>query len=326
MIDFDEIRSKILDGCMPSLEEAVFLLGLEGAQVFDLFMLANRITRRHFGDLIDTCSILNAKSGLCDQNCSFCAQSTHHNTGIKPYPLMGEDEVLSVAEQMEESGSNRFSIVTSGLSLNQDEFERILHTIRRLRDETNLSICTSIGSLNQKRALMLKSAGVTCIHHNLETSKRFFPRVCTTHTYEDWERTLGIAKDIGFEVCSGGIIGLGEKLIDRVELALALKDLDVDSVPINILTPIPGTPLEDTITPSPLEVLKTIAVYRILLPSKHIRLAGGREVNLRSLQSLALISGADGLMLGNYLTTSGNTPEEDLEMISDLGLRVKDHV
>jgi len=326
MIDFDEIRSSILNGCMPTPEQAVFLLGLEGTHVFDLLMLANRITRRHFADLIDTCSIINAKSGLCNRNCSFCAQSTQHNTGIKPYPLIPEDEILGVAQRMEESGANRFSIVTSGLSVKQDEFKRILHTISRVRLETNLSICTSIGSLTRKRALMLKDAGVTCIHHNLETSKRFFPWICTTHTYKHRLKTLGIAKNLGFEVCSGGIIGLGEALIDRVELALTLKDLDVDSVPINIITPITGTPLEDIIAPSPLEVLKTIAVYRILLPSKHIRLAGGREVNLRSLQSLALISGADGLMLGNYLTTSGNTPQEDLEMISDLGLRVKDHV
>jgi biotin synthase len=323
MVCFEDIRSKILGGGTLTREEALFLLSLEGAEVFELSALANRLTRARFGDTVDTCSIANAKCGLCNENCSFCAQSSHHSANIKPYPMMPEEDLVGLAHLMEEAGANRFCIVTSGFALSQRELGSVLQTIKRIREETNLSLCTSIGHLTEKRAAMLREAGVTRIHHNLETSRRFFPQVCTTHTFEHRIHTVKVAKQLGFEVCCGGIIGLGETPADRVELALTLKELKVDAVPINIITPIAGTPLEETQPPTPLEVLKTLAVYRILLPEQEIRLAGGREANLRNLQSLALISGANGMLLGNYLTTEGQNPEVDLQMISDLGLQVK---
>lgn len=322
MVCFDEVKSKVLSGSSLTRDEALYLLSLEGAEVLELFALANRITRRYCGDVVDTCSIANAKCGLCSEDCSFCAQSAHHNSNISPHDLLPEEDILALAHFMEEAGATRFCIVTSGFTLGGEEMRRILHTIERIRDETELSICTSIGHLSEERVRMLLEAGVTRIHHNLETSPDFFNRVCTTHSFEDRVYTVEVAKKAGFEVCCGGIIGLGESLLDRVELALRLRELEVDAVPLNILTPQPGTPLEDVTPPSPMEILKTLAVYRLLLPKVNLRLAGGREVNLRSLQSLALLSGANGLLLGNYLTTEGQSPEEDLQMIADLGLSV----
>ncbi len=326
MVCFEELKSKILAGHKPTREEALLLLNLGDAEIVELLSLANTITRRYHGNVVDTCYIVNAKCSLCGEDCSFCAQSVHHHTNITPYPLMQTADLIDLAKRGEDMGANRFSIVTSGSSLNQKEFSSILYTIKRIKEKTNLSVCASIGAITEKRAAMLKNAGLTRIHHNLETSKSFFASICTTHTYEQRINTVRIAKESGLEVCSGGIIGLGETLSDRIELALALKKLNVDAVPINIITPIAGTPLENVIPPSPLEILKTIAVYRLILPDKSLLLAGGREIGLRSLQSLALISGVNGILLGNYLTTKGQMPPKDLQMIADLGLTVHHHV
>ncbi|RZB32291.1 MAG: biotin synthase [Candidatus Argoarchaeum ethanivorans] len=326
MVCFEELKSKIPRGHKLTREEALLLLHLGNAEIVELFSLANTITRGYHGDIVDTCSIVNAKCSLCGEDCSFCAQSVHNHTNITPYPLMQTVDLVDLAKRGENVGANRFSVVTSGLSLNQEEFGSILHTIKQIKEKTNLSVCASIGAITEKRAAMLKDAGLTRIHHNLETSKSFFASMCSTHNYEQRINTVRIAKESGLEVCSGGIIGLGETPADRIELALALKKLNVDAVPINIITPIAGTPLENIVPPSPLEILKTIAVYRLILPKKSLILAGGRESGLRSLQSLALISGANGILLGNYLTTKGQSPQKDLQMIVDLGLTVHSYV
>ena len=326
MVCFEELKSKIPRGHKLTREEALLLLNLGNAEIVELFSLANTITRRYHGNIVDTCSIVNAKCSLCGEDCSFCAQSVHNHTNITPYPLMQTADLVDLAKRGENMGANRFSLVTSGLSLDQKEFGSILHTIKQIKEKTSLSVCASIGAITGKRAAMLKDAGLTRIHHNLETSKSFFASMCSTHTYEQRINTVKIAKESGLEVCSGGIIGLGETPADRIELALALKKLNVDAVPINIITPIAGTRLENIVPPSPLEILKTIAVYRLILPDKSLLLAGGRESGLRSLQSLALISGANGIILGNYLTTKGKNPQEDLQMIADLGLTVHSYV
>jgi len=299
--------------------EALELIAMEGKDCMELFSLANHV-RSKLGDRVDLCSIVNAKCGLCSEDCKFCAQSVHNDTEITPYPMMDEDEILNMAQMMEEEGAARFCIVTSGKGVEGDDFENMLRSIIRIRKETRLSVCISSGMLTDERAFALKSAGATRLHHNLETSKSFFNKICTTHTYEDKIRTIHIARKAGLEVCCGGIIGMGESVHDRLELAFTLRELDVDSIPINILNPIKGTPLDNEKPIEPLDIIKTIAVFRLIVPDKNIRIAGGREKNLRGLQGLCLLSGANGLLLGNYLTTRGRTPRDDIMMIKDLGL------
>jgi biotin synthase len=314
-----KIQSKLENGDPINFPEAMELMNLQGSKCMELFSLANNM-RAKLGNRVDLCSIVNAKCGLCPEDCKFCAQSVHNDAGIAPYPLMDEDEILNMALMMQEEGAARFCIVTSGKEANNEDFERILSAIKGIRRETSLSICISIGTLTKESARGLKKAGAARIHHNLETSENFFKNICTTHTYEEKIRTIQIAREAGLEVCCGGIIGLGESARDRVELAFALRELDVDSIPINILAPIAGTPLSCAKPIAPMEILKTIAVFRLILPQKNIRVAGGREKNLRDLQCLCLLSGANGLLLGNYLTTPGRVPREDIRMIHDLGL------
>lgn len=311
-------RAKLENGDPIDFSEAMELMNLHGSECMELFSLANNV-RAKLGNRVDLCSIVNAKCGLCPEDCKFCAQSVHNDADITPYPLMDEDEILNMALMMQEEGAARFCIVTSGKETANEDFERILGTIKRIRRETSLSICISIGTLTKESARELKNAGAARIHHNLETSENFFKNICTTHTYEEKIITIQIARDAGLEVCCGGIIGLGESAMDRVELAFTLGELDVDSIPINILAPIAGTPLSGAKPLTPMEVLKTIAVFRLILPQKNIRVAGGREKNLRDLQCLCLLSGANGLLLGNYLTTPGRAPHEDIQMIRDLG-------
>ncbi len=314
-----KIQSKLENGIPITFSEAMELMNLHGSECMELFSLANNV-RGKLGDRVDLCSIVNAKCGLCPEDCKFCAQSVHNDADITPYPLMDEDEIRNMAIMMQEEGAARFCIVTSGKETANEDFERILGAIKRIRRETSLSICISLGTLTKENARELKKAGAARIHHNLETSENFFKNICTTHTYEEKIRTIQIAREAGLEVCCGGIIGLGESARDRVELAFTLRELDVDSIPINILNPIAGTTLSGAEPIAPMEVLKTIAVFRLILPEKNIRIAGGREKNLRDLQCLCLLSGANGLLLGNYLTTPGRTPSEDIQMIRDSGL------
>lgn len=314
-----KLRTKIENGERIDLTEATRLMDFKGHECMELFSLANYF-RTKLGDRVDLCSIINAKCGLCPEDCKFCAQSAHNDTEITTYPLMNEEEILSMAQMMEEEGAARFCIVTSGKELNGEDFENILSSLRIIRKETGLSVCISSGVLTDERALVLKRAGATRIHHNLETSRNFFNKICTTHTYDEKIKTIYVAKNAGLEVCCGGIIGMGESVSDRLELAFTLRNLDVDSIPINILDPIKGTPIGIEKPIEPLEILKTISVFRLILPEKNIRVAGGREKNLRDLQSLCLLAGANGLLLGNYLTTEGRMPGDDIQMITDLGL------
>jgi len=314
-----KIRHKLEKNEPISFPEALELMQMQGKDCMELFSLANHV-RSKLGDRIDLCSIVNAKCGLCSEDCKFCAQSVHNDTEITPYPMMEEDEILNMAQMMEEEGAARFCIVTSGKDAGGEDFENMLSSIRRIRKETRLSVCISSGMLTAKRAFALKSAGATRLHHNLETSKSFFNKICTTHSYDDKIKTIHIAKEAGLEVCCGGIIGMGESIQDRLELAFTLRELDVDSIPINILNPIKGTPLDNEKPIKPLDIIKTISVFRLILPDKNIRIAGGREKNLRDMQGLCLLAGANGLLLGNYLTTQGRTPRDDIVMINDLGL------
>ncbi len=300
------------------------LLGIEDGLLPLLFYGAGRIRDHYTGHGIKLCAIVNAKSGRCPEDCTFCAQSAHHKTQIEVYPLMDSQQILHKAQEAKTMGAKRFSIVTSGTALKEKELEEVARTIRLVKKETELALCASLGMLTQGTAHLLKEAGLSCYHHNLETSPSFFPRICTTHRYEEDLDTLRAAKEGGLEVCSGGIFGLGESPAQRLELAFTLREMGVNSVALNFLNPIPGTPLERAETVTPLEILKFVALFRFIVADKDLRICGGREFGLRDLHPLIFWAGANGIMIGNYLTTSGRDHQADLQMIRDLDMEVVD--
>jgi biotin synthase len=236
---------------------------------------------------------------------------------------MDRDRIVKEAKEAQKKGTGRFCLITSGRKLNDKEFETILNALGRIREETALDLDCSLGTLSEERAEALRKVGVTRYNHNLETAESHFSKICTTHSFQDRVQTITVLKDRRFSVCCGGIIGLGESPQQRLELAFSLRQLGIDCIPFNILNPRPGTPLERSESVLPMEVIKTIALFRLILPKGTIKIAGGREANLRDLQSLALLAGANGLILGNYLTTLGRSPEDDLAMIRDLGFILK---
>lgn len=317
-----EIGERVLAGGRASREDALFLMNLRGPDTVHLLAYANEIRARFAGDRVELCSIVNARAGNCGEDCAFCAQSAHHSAGVAAHPLLDAEAVLAKARAMEAAGVRRFDLVTAGYGFREDDpdFLRILDLYRRLRAETRLELCACLGHLTPGAARALAAVGVTRYNHNLETARSFFPRICSTHTYEEREATVRAAKAAGMEVCCGGVIGLGETPEQRVELALALRDLDVDSVPVNILNARPGTPLFGRPPLGAEEILKTFAVFRFLLPDKLIRYAGGREVNLGPLQPLGLLAGLNAMLVGGYLTTPGQELDQDLAMVSGLGL------
>lgn len=318
----EAVSRKVLERKDVTPEEVFDLSQVEGANLFFLMAAANRIRAYFLGDRLDLCSIINAKSGRCGEDCIFCAQSSHYQTGVKSFPLVLKEEILAAARRATEVKAGRFGIVTSGRRVKEKELQAIAETLRQMKEEgIPLSRCASLGSLSVQEARRLKEAGLQRYHHNLESSPDFFPQICTTHTFEERVSTVKIAKEAGLEVCSGGIFGLGESLAQRIRLAFLLKELEVDAVPLNFLQPIPVTPVEHLPSLPPLEILKIVALFRFILPTKDIKVCGGREHNLRSLQPFIFISGANGMLIGDYLTTKGQAPHLDLEMIEDLGLK-----
>jgi biotin synthase len=283
-------------------KSAIILSRIKGSDVFDLFGLANSARLRHRGNKVDLCSIVNAKSGACPEDCSFCAQSSVSRAGTKTYPLAGSDRILEAAESAKKNGVKRFCIVTSGRKSSNKEIDRICGFIYAIR-QTGLLPCATLGMLGEPELKDLKDAGLNRYHHNLETSENFFSEICTTHTYREKIKTIETAKSLGLSICSGGIFGLGETWEDRIDMAFALRDINTDSVPINFLAPIAGTPMGQREQLQPIEALKIIAIYRLILPDREIRVCGGRPGTLRELNSLIFPAGADGLLIGNYLTT-----------------------
>lgn len=301
--------------------EATLLTGID---LWDLFALANRVRHEQVGDEVHLCGIINAKSGHCPEDCKFCAQSRHYDTGIQTYPLLDPIEMEIAAERAAREGAGRFGIVTATKALTKGKFlDTVLESVRRIKAEGKVQPDASLGIIYEPEiAVMLKEAGLGEFNHNLETSRRYFGEICTTHSYDERLNTLRYLKAAGIAVCSGGIFGMGESWDDRVDLALELRGVGVDTVPMNFLHRIDGTPLEKMEPMEPLEVLHCIAIFRLLLPQMEIKVAGGREVNLRSLQPLMFSSGANSTMVGNYLTTRGWNAAKDHEMIADLGLKV----
>ena len=314
------LAEKVLNGGEITEEEAKKLIRTKDEDTMLLLAMADKIRQKYGGNAVDFCAIINARSGHCQEDCKFCAQSGHYITGSKVYRLLPEDQVVEAAKKAKAAGAVRFSLVTSGRNQdNPNEFEEIISIVKRIRKEVGIEVCCSLGLISQEQAIRLKEAGITRIHCNIETSPSYFPEICTTHTMEDKEDIIRTAQKAGIRVCSGGIIGLGETLDQRVEMAFKLKALHIDSIPLNILNPVEGTPFFTNKRLPPLEVLRTFAMFRFVLPKALIRTAGGREVNLRSLQALALTGGLNGIMVGGYLTTGGRDPREDLRMTADLG-------
>lgn len=319
--DLASITQRIINGGALTEAEALGLAGFTGTDLFELFLAASRVRDHFVGTTVHLCSIINAKSGRCPENCSFCAQSAHHKTDAPVFPLVDTEAMVTAAHQAADEGSRCFGIITSGTGIRQgEELERILAAIRRIRQETGITPACSLGIIDLETAQALKEAGAGTYHHNLETSRSFFPQVCTTHAYDEDIATVRTAKQAGLKVCCGGILGLGESVGQRIELALTLRELDVDSVPLNFLNPIAGTRLEGATNISPMECLQAIALFRLILPGRQIPVCGGREFNLRDLQSWIFFAGASGTMIGNYLTTAGRQPEQDWQMLKDLNL------
>ncbi len=275
--------------------------------------------RKHFrGDKVDLCTIINGKSGKCGENCKFCAQSAHHNTKCDVYDLLDEDSIVNEARSNQNEGVDRFAIVTAGRSPKAEDFERIVKCYSRMKKELSLDLCTSLGFLTLEQFQALKAAGVSSIHCNIETSRRFFPEICTSHTFDDKLENIKRAKSAGLHVCSGGIIGMGETWEDRIDMALTLSELGIASIPINALTPIPGTPLEKNRILTEEEILRTIAIFRFINPRTNIRLAAGR-VLMKGTGERAFHFGASATITGNMLTTSGSTIEGDKKMLTEMG-------
>ena len=320
-----ELEGRLLDGGAVTYQEATALMEFDGEDLLGLLDLANRVRQRHKGNRVGLCSIVNARSGNCSEDCGFCAQSAHFKTGISTYPMMSPEQILSAAASAHSVRASRFGIIISGRGIKfspRHEVDKILEAIRLLKADGRVIPDASLGTLSWETAALLKEAGLEGYHHNLETSARFFPSICTTHTYEEKQETIRIAKATGFYACSGGIFGMGEDRRDRVDMAFALRDLGVDSIPLNFLVPVAGTPLAGAEPLSRPEMFKVIAVYRCILPDRDIRVCGGREHHLGEDQDRMFHAGANATMIGNYLTTFGRAPEEDLHMIERLGLEL----
>lgn len=301
-------------------KEAMELLRMDRGEVFSLVGWASEVKRRYWGDAFQFCSIINAKSGLCDAGCAFCAQANPEATGAPVYPLVSESEILEGARKAVEHGSARFSIVSSGRGLSSSEMGRLLKAVEAVKKEIpHLLLDLSVGRLESAQLRELKDAGVSRVHHNLESSQSFYPQITNRLSWRDRYNFLILSKKEGLEVCAGGLIGLGESPADWVDLAFALAEAEVDAVPLNFLIPIPGTPLGNSAPLHPLEILRCIAIFRLLLPEAEIRVCGGRERNLRQLQPLAAAM-VNGFMVGGYLTRGGRDPALDMEMVRDLSL------
>lgn len=284
----------------------------------ELIALASKTRQDLAGSKIELCNIMNAKSGMCTEDCKFCAQSARHSTGVSVYPLKGKDDMIKAASRAKEIGAERFDIVTSGDSLKVDEIKRIAETVAEIRGKVEIKMCASLGKIDEEGLALLKESGLSRYHHNIETSPNFYKKIVTTHSFQDRLDTIQTAKRVGLEVCSGGIIGMGESWQDRIDMALLLKELDVTSVPINILVPIKGTPLGKIASFSCIDAIKTIALFRIILKDKIIKIAAGRESILKDFQAMAFMAGANGMLIGGYLTLKGREVEEDWRLIEEV--------
>ncbi|MGC9524107.1 MAG: biotin synthase BioB [Limnospira sp.] len=324
----DSLADRIIAGDRIGRPEAIALTEIEGNDnILMLCEVADRVRQACCGNTVDLCSIVNIKSGNCSENCSFCSQSAHHPGENSPvYGMKSPEEILAQAKAAAEAGAKRFCLVSQGRGIKYNspkssEFEQILETVRRIQAETAIKPCCALGEITREQAEALAEAGVTRYNHNLESSENFYSNIVTTHTWGDRVETVKNLKAAGIQACTGGIIGMGESWADRVDLALALRELEVESVPINLLNPREGTPLGDRPRLDPYDALKAIAIFRLILPEQILRYAGGREAVMGELQGLGLKSGINAMLIGHYLTTMGQPPDRDRAMLESLGLQ-----
>ncbi|MCY6960303.1 biotin synthase BioB [Clostridium sp. ZC22-4] len=283
---------------------------------------ADKLRRIFNGDKVDLCSIVNGKCGRCSEDCKFCSQSAYYNTEIQSHQLIDYEKILNLALENENEGVNRYSIVTSGRGLQGEEFKEIVGMYIKLKKDTNISLCASLGIISKEQLKKLKDIGVEKYHHNLETSRRYYSKICSTHSYDERIETLKNARKVGLKLCCGGIIGMGETMRDRINLAFLLKELEIESIPINILTPIKGTPLQNIEPLQEEEILKTIAIFKFINPRATIRFAGGRGY-LEDYGEKAFLAGVSATITRNYLTTSGNKIKDDIRPINKVRTKNK---
>ncbi len=313
-----ELAAKVLSGESITKSEA---LELYKQPLEELCSKANEIREKFCAEKFDMCTIINAKSGRCSENCKFCAQSAHYKTGVEEYSLLSSMEIIAKAKHDYEEGAVHYGIVTSGRSLNDEEVDSLCETIRELKAKTGIAVCASLGLLNEAQYRKLKAAGLSRIHNNLETSREHFPEICTTHKFDEKITAIKAAQSAGLEVCSGGIMGVGESFEDRINMAFELRDLGIKSVPVNMLNPVPGTPFENNEKLTPEDLRRIIAVYRFIIPDAYVRLAGGRGL-LQDKGLSCFESGANASISGDMLTTAGISIKTDIEMLNKLGFEV----
>lgn len=327
-VDPVAIARRIINGGEITRDEARALLSLPGDsdEVYDLFYAAHKVRRHFHGNRVTFCSIVASKFGKCSEDCKFCAQSAHYDTGITPHEMMDREMVQGACEDARNRGASSFGIVNSGRGPNRKEWPKILDAIAGMKAVDGIGHCATLGELTPEQARELKAVGISRVNHNLETSREFYPQIVKTHTWDDRVRTLKIARDAGLELCTGCIFGMGESIEDRVSVAFSLREINPHVVPINFLNPIAGTPLvEDNIPPlRPMQILQITAVMRLVLPRADLKVAGGREKNLRDLQSWIFYVGGTSAIIGNYLATFGRGNETDLQMVRDLELEWRD--
>ncbi|OXM14228.1 biotin synthase BioB [Paenibacillus herberti] len=320
--NWDQLADGVLSGTWLTRKEAREILDADELQLLPLLQATFRIRRHYFGRKVKLNMLLNAKSGLCPEDCGYCSQSIVSNAPIPKYALLDRETLLAGAREAYARGAGTFCIVASGRGPSRSETTRIADIVREITTELPLKVCACLGQLTADQASQLQDAGVKRYNHNLNTSSAYHDQVVTTHSYEERLNTLNKVKQAGMSPCSGIIIGMGESLEDRIEMAYALRELDADSIPVNFLHPIPGTPMEGLSPVRPMDGLRMLALLRFVCPDKEIRVAGGRELTLRSLQPLALYA-ANSIFLGDYLTTSGQEWKKDHEMLEDLGFEVE---
>jgi len=310
---------KVLAGGSITFEEAERLLAT--GDIMELADCANTITRAFNGDTVDVEALINAKSGKCPEDCSFCAQSSFYDTGITKYPLLPKEVLIENAKKAKESGAGSFCLVCAYRDPPEKDFQQICEAISEIHSKVDIEVNVSLGFMTPERARRLRELGVKRYNHNLEAAESYFSKICNTHDFADRVKTAKIVKEVGLELCSGGIIGMGESRKQRLELAFSLASLHPEEVPINILIGREGTPMAGFQPIEPLEAIKTIAVWRFIMPKTILKIAGGREVHLKDKDQLALKAGANGIITGGYLTTGGNAPNKDIAMIKEIGLK-----
>lgn len=318
----NSLKKQVLDGYKITKSEALKLTEISDLEA--ICRAADEIREKFCGNKFDLCTIINAKSGRCSENCTFCAQSAHFKTDCETYDLLDEKSVLKKAYDDERSGAHRFSLVASGRGLkgNDQDMKSVEDIYESLAKNTDLHLCASFGIADKEALEKLRDSGVKTYHHNLESSRNHFPKICTTHSYDDRIKTIKEAREVGLEVCSGGIFGMGESIEDRIDMAFDLRELGVASVPINVLTPIMGTPLEAVLPVDPEEIIKTIAIYRFILPDVYLRYAGGRKL-LGEFTTLGLRGGINSALTGDFLTTAGDSINSDIDMIKSCGFELR---